>query len=171
VSPDGGVCRGDVLGCGVSSEALFAKIQCAQKGRVRRSDGVQRSGNALTCGVFEERFGGRLAFKLPSPSVERRAFPGSAAVVVDDGVAQNAIEPGDRRLLIAQAAGVLEGAHVCRLQNVFGEGAVIDSTGEKSKELLPQIDKRIGNCFFHWDGAGRELGSPPLAGWMSEHGG
>lgn len=57
------------------------------------------------------------------------------AVVVDAGVPQQPIEPGDDRLLIAQGAALFDSLDEGRLQNILGYFRRPNATLDKGEEL------------------------------------
>src|SRR5580692_9131974 len=79
--------------------------------------------------------GGRLSLlKFSGPAFERTVFRFPAACVVDDGVAQNRIEPRDDRAAITHGIGALERADVGALQDVLCERAVLHATLHKPQK-------------------------------------
>ena len=64
-------------------------------------------------------FGGEIA----GPLLEGTVFGGALAVVIDDGVAEDTVEPGDGGFVVAEGGGLLHGADVGGLDDVLGGGA------------------------------------------------
>lgn len=65
------------------------------------------------------------------------AFCGAVAVVIDDGVAEDAVEPGDGGGFGVQLGAVLDGAEVSVLQDIFRNGAGFHALFEEAEELFP----------------------------------
>ena len=132
----GGVGRGDVLRDGIGIESSLLQIYFAQQLCIGRRDDVERTGDALARGLLQLRIGCRRGFQFLCPTFKGCAFGGAAPIVVDDGVAEDAIEPGNGGLAGAQASPRLgdlglKGTQVGCLQNIFGDGATVDSALEE----------------------------------------
>ena len=102
VDADGGVADVDVLAPGEEFERGAGEVDffegLAVGGAKRRDDGGDAAaGDLLGLGV---RFGRMEEFA--GPLVEGAIFGGLAAVEVDDGVAEDAIEPGGDGLAVAE---------------------------------------------------------------------
>ena len=64
--------------------------------------------------------------------------------MVDDGVAQNAIEPGDGTFRFAQLRTALDGLEIGRLENVLG-GGIVDTAAQKLQETAV-LPGKAGDC-------------------------
>jgi len=151
---DCGVASGDGLRRCVSSQALFRQVDFAKERGVGGGKSVERAGDALAGGVHEKRIGRGFCFELARPTIEGRAFRGAAAMVIDEGVAQDAVEPGDGGFILAQLAGRFERTDVGRLQDVFSERAIAEAAIEKAEELPAEIEKRCWDWICHMQGVG-----------------
>ena len=64
---------------------------------------------------------------------------GFLAVVIDDGVAEDAIEPRDDVLLIGEFVAMFDGADEGRLEDVFGDSAGFDARFEEGQEAAVAV--------------------------------
>ena len=144
---DGGVGGGDVVGVRVEGEGLLVEVDGAEELGVAGRDEVEDAGETgadLVVGL-----GGWRGLEFVSKGFEGLAFGGAAAVVVDDGVAQDTIEPGDDRLFQAGYGVALQGAHVGGLEDVFGEGGAGNATAHEAEELAAVVEERVEGGFGH----------------------
>ena len=148
-------------------KGILGEINFSKERSVGCGQSVKRPCDALTGGVFEKRIGRGFGFEFTRPTIEGQAFRSAAAVVIDKGVAQNAVKPGDGGLILAQLAGGFERTDVGGLQDVFGERAINQAALEKAEELPAEIEERGCDWFVHEQGigAGEWLLLPP--GWLS----
>ena len=72
--------------------------------------------------------------------LEGAIFDGAVTVVVDDGVAEDTVEPGDGGFVTAEGGGLLHGADVGGLDDVLGDGARSYATLNEVEELLSLIN-------------------------------
>ena len=133
---NGGVARGDSgLGC-EGFKTLVCKVDAAENLAVGRLKGWKYLVDATADDLFGLRIGCSIGCKVVCPLLESAVFGGTVAIVVDDGVAQDAIEPGDGRLFIAQDGGVFDGADVGALDDVFRDGRGVDSALYEMEEVI-----------------------------------
>ena len=82
---------------------------------------------------------------LHAPSVydfrERAILYGAMPVEVDDGVAQDAVEPGHAGLAAAKFALAFQGPEISVLEDVFGDCRRRDSTLQEAQELAPLVEQ------------------------------
>ncbi len=125
-------------------QLAFLKIDCVEDFGVRRAQGWQHASDASADYRVWEAAGRRLAvsFKRRPPSAQSAFFDARSAVVVDDRVAENAIEPGDGRLIVAQPRSVLQSAQIGVLKNVFGDLCGPDAARQKA-EKKPSLRQQI----------------------------
>src|ERR1700733_9378677 len=83
--------------------------------------------------LFEFRFVACGSFS-PEQLVSFRAG-GPSAVMVDDGVSQDAVEPCHNALLVTELGTMLQGFHVGRLKDIFRCGGFTDASRDEAKEL------------------------------------
>ena len=100
-------------------------------------DVVDALADDLLGGRVELVFGGEVF----GPLLEGAIFGGAMTVVVDDGVAQDAVEPGDGGLVAAEGGGLLHGADVGGLDDVLGGGAGGYAAFDELEELLSLVDE------------------------------
>ena len=159
VGANGGVRGGDVVGVGVLLQGLLVEVDGAEEVGVAGGEGVEDAGKAGADLVVE--FDGGGGFELVREGFEGFALGGAAAVVVDDGVAEDAVEPGDDGLFGWGGLG-LEGADVGGLQDVLGEGGIFDAAPDEAEELAAVVEERIEGGLGH-KGMGRLSPAP----WFS----
>jgi hypothetical protein len=139
VGTDRRVAGADSLGVRIGGEGGLAKIDFAEQGGVRRGDCIERAGDALAGGLMEKRVRGGFRLELLRPALEGRPLGGSATIVVDDGVAEDAVEPGHGGFVLTQVAAGFKSAHVGGLKNVLRNGAIFDAALDKAKELIAKV--------------------------------
>ncbi len=93
--------------------------------------------------------GSRCRIQLARPALEGRSLCSASAVVVDDRIAQDAIEPCDRRLIFTQPSFRFQRTQIGGLQNIFCNGAIVHAALKKDEEAPAQIEKRIECAFCH----------------------
>jgi hypothetical protein len=71
------------------------------------------------------------------------------AIVIDHGVAEDAVEPGHYVFLIPHHGSPLQAFHKCGLQNIFRDSPRFDASLQKSQELPVAIHQAL-------DGLGRQ---------------
>jgi hypothetical protein len=85
--------------------------------------------------------------------LEDPALGSQTAVVVDQCVAEQAIEPRHRTRVVSQIPGVLHRPHEGRLQDLFGGGPVAHAALQEGKKLAMLSDERLDDR--RWRGGGR----------------
>ena len=139
VHADGGIVRRDAGPRGEVSQASFLQIDGLDGVAVLRLDVPEQGLDTLADLPFEQFIGflmvPQMGDELPGNAFRRPTL----AVIVGDGVAENAIELGDNALLVADGASFLQATHEGRLQNVFRGGLGLDPFFEEGQELLPSI--------------------------------
>ncbi len=99
---DGGISRCDAGSIGDCFKRFAVEFDLAENLAVCGLEFVEGPKNAVTGAVFCQRvwlgFGGDIL----RPAIEGAVFSGAMTVVVDDGVAQNAIEPGNNGISTPQ---------------------------------------------------------------------
>ena len=73
---------------------------------------------------------------------ERAALGVAPPPVIGQHVAQQAVEPRDRRFAVAQAAAAVHAAHVRLLQDLLGDVAPADALLQESEEARAVVDQR-----------------------------
>jgi hypothetical protein len=102
------------------------------------------------------------------PLLESAVFGGTVAIVIDNGVAQDAIEPGDGRFFTAQDRGVFDGADIGGLDDVFRDGRGVDSALYEMEEVISLLNQVSNGFYLHGAFPHREGGDggrflpPPL---------
>ena len=148
---DGCVGGSDLLGVSVEAEGLLVEVDCSEEVGVGGGDEVEDAGEAGADFVVKLDGGGGLEFVREG--LEGFALGGAAAVVVDDGVAEDAVEPGYDGLFRGLGAG-FEGADVGGLEDVLGEGWAFDAAPQEAEELAAVVEERVEGGLGH-EGVGR----------------
>ena len=120
VDADGCVRNADVIARGEVGQRRFLQVHIAKDIRVIWLERRQHSGDALADDIARQivrLYGG---FKLVCPLRESAVFEAAMPVEVDDGVAQDAVEPCGARLSAAQFSLTLQGTEIGVLQDIFG---------------------------------------------------
>ncbi len=139
--PDGRVRRSNALCSGIGGEAPLFQIYLTQQLGIGRRNHLERAGDTLTDRLFKLRFGGRGVFQFPRPAFEGCTFGGATAIVIDDCIAQDAIEPCNRRLIRTQPAPGLKRAEIRSLEDVLGEYTIVDAALKEREKATAQIEK------------------------------
>jgi hypothetical protein len=161
VEADGGVPRGDVGGFGKEIDGALGEVDGGENFAVGGTKVLDRlaeafADEALGVGV---RPGGGTGEELAGPGFEEAVVSGALAVMVDDGVAQDAVEPGGGRLVAANGGGLLEGAQVGGLQNVLRGGGVFYAVLQEAKKLAALGEQDVDG--LHDVGAAAAVELPP----------
>jgi hypothetical protein len=135
MNPDGGI-----VGCNSRlfakiGQSAFFQINPCQSLAILRLQSIQQSGNALAYVALKRGLRLNVRLKLAYQSL-RRSIRGSALpMVINDGVAQNAIEPGNGGLFVANRRAFLQTLDEARLQNVFRSFPDTDTVLNEFQEL------------------------------------
>jgi hypothetical protein len=129
-----------------------------------------QSGHALANGLMQLRL---ILVELIGQSCERTVCHSTPALLIDDGVAQHAIKPSHRRLVVVDSFGLGDATREGFLQDVFGQRAITDPLLQKPQELVTFSDEaakdRLVRCIHaakleaarqHWQGAELRLERP-----------
>ena len=116
-------------------QTALAEIDDGQSFTILRLERGQQLRNALADVVPDFRFSCLVGGKLAPPSFHGAVRCRAVPVVVDDRIAQNAIEPRDNALVVAQFAPALDAPHERRLQNVLRRGAGFHVPFNEGQEL------------------------------------
>ena len=119
--------------CGDGGGVAFLEVHVSEHLRVFGLEGRHQVVQALAHDVAQ--FGIEAIRFLASVLLLRAAFSVPPPVVVDEGVAKNAVEPGDGALVVAQLGGMLETACECGLEQVLGDGAASHPALQERKKL------------------------------------
>lgn len=120
-------------------------LQCLRIFRLQR---LGERGDAATDDRVELRFVRLHGAHLHSKGLDPPALRISAAGVVRDRVAQDAVEPSDRGLV--DLAHVLEASDQGVLKDFFGQGAVINATFDEREEFAVTRDQRRERVGSDW---------------------
>jgi hypothetical protein len=159
---DAGVGRGDAVLVGEVLEALTAEVGGAQDGGILRLELIDDAGEAGADLAFDLRRWLRRGLKLARPGLEGFASGLLAAVVVNDGVAQQAVEPGGCGFVEIGAVLMLIGAQVGGLKDVFRERGIGNAALNKGEELVSLREELIERGVRHRQGGGSVDASRPI---------
>lgn len=123
MDPDSGVASSDAGGAGEGFQRIARDIHLAKDLVIGRLEFVQHGVDALADDLFGLWIGRSLCYKILCPAIERTVFSRAMSIVIDDGVAQDAVEPGDGGLSVAQAGGLFGRTSVSALQDVLRSSA------------------------------------------------
>lgn len=146
---DGSVARGDSFCLCEGIERLFGEVDIANDLAIGGLEVFNDLADALTHDLMGCHVGLGLGQEFVRPSLESAVFGCSMAVVIDDGVAQDAIEPGYGRLVAAKFGGLFDGAHVGDLNDVIGGGGGVDTTLQEVEKLLPLAEEVVDRAGRH----------------------
>ena len=145
-----GVAGSDARGFGEGFEGIFAKVDAADDLAVLqlkgRKDLLDALADDVLCALVRRSFGDEIV----GPSFESAVFGSAVAIVVDDGIAQDAIKPGYGRLVVVERGGFFHRAHVSALEDVFGGRRSIDAALDELKESAPLKDEIVDGFRLHW---------------------
>ena len=153
VGADGGVAGGEFVAVGEVGEGCVGEIDFAEDLGVGGAEGGEDDLDAAADeGASGDVGGGGLGVgevQLGDPAIHRGGLGGVMAVVIDDGVAQDCVEPGDGRFVLAESSGLFERADVGDLQDVFCKRAVVDATLHEGKEALAAVEESLEGEIGH----------------------
>lgn len=142
VEADGGVIGGDAGLGGEFGGAAFLDVDELESMPVFGLEVIEEAGDAfayLIAQVGRRLFG----FDLAGKGFEGAAGGSLMAVMVDDGIAQETIEPGDDAFFVAEGATALESTDEGSLEEVFGEGGRGDAFFKERKELVTSREEQV----------------------------
>jgi hypothetical protein len=143
MNPDGGVVGRDARLFAQIGQTAFLQINPHQSLAILGLQSIQESGNALAYVAPKRGFRLDVPVKLADQSL-RPSISGSALpIIIDDGVSQNAIEPGDGGLFVANRRAFLKTLDEGRLQNVFRSFPGTDTVLNEFQELETAFEEAI----------------------------
>ena len=152
---DSRVRRTDAVLAGIGCKFTLGQIDLAQQFGITRFERFESAHDTSAGGVEELWLRGTGIGQFQSPALQRRNLGSAAAVVVDDGIAQDAIEPGNDGLFFPQPMRGLECAHIGRLQDIFGNRGLVDASTQESEELAAEIEQCMECGIGHGKPEGR----------------
>jgi hypothetical protein len=171
MNTDGGVACGDSRFFCEGLEARFSQIDTAEDFAIGGLHGLDGFGDALADDIVGLRVWCRFGGEILAPTLKSAIFGGAVAIVVDDGVAEDAVEPGDHGLFAAECGGLLDGAGVSGLDDVLGGVGGVDAPLHEVKELFALEDqvgdcRRLHGCGFSVRGGEEGSSAPPATGYL-----
>ena len=123
MGPNGGIAGGDAGFLCERFECVLCEVNFADDFGICRLELLEDVVDALTDDLLSGRI--KLSFdgKIVGPLFESAIFGGAMTIVVDHGVAQDAVEPCDGGLVAAERCGLLHRTDVGGLDDVLGGGA------------------------------------------------
>lgn len=141
VYPDGGISRGNAGLGGQVFQTSLPQIDGFERRSVLGLEGFQQTVEAATDFALGGVFGGCGGIQVFGPGIKQASFGCLVAVMIDDGVAQYAVEPGYRAFIVPEGVAALQAADEGGLQEVFGGGGVVYAFAEEGQELLPAVEQ------------------------------
>ena len=138
---DSGVSWRDSCLCGKGLQALLGQIDVAENFAVSGLHAEQSLTDALADNLLRLNVGDRLQSKVLSPALQGAIFCGAVTIVVNDRIAQHAIEPCRRGLFAAQGRNLFDGPDVGGLQNVFGGRGRVHTPLDEVEKLAALLDQ------------------------------
>jgi hypothetical protein len=136
---DGGIVGRDSRLAREVADVAIVEIDDLQRLAIFGLEGCEKAGNTLADLLTEEGIGLLNPGGLAAPGLQGALGSGAAAVMVDDGIAEDPIEPGDN-LLILDAGTAFDSAHEGGLEDVFGGFAGLDAALEEGEKLAVAAD-------------------------------
>lgn len=102
MNTNGSVAGGNSILRGEGFEAALGEVYVVKDLAVGGLHGEKDFADALANNLFSLGIGGGFDGEILSPAFKGAVFSGATAVVIDDGVAKNPVEPGDGRLFVAK---------------------------------------------------------------------
>jgi hypothetical protein len=146
---NGGVARGNSGPGREGFQALAREVDAAENLAVGGLDGGKDLVDATADDLLSLSVGCGFGCEVVCPLLESAVFGGTVAIVIDDGVAQDAIEPGDGRLFTAQDVGVFDGADIGALDDVFRDRGGVDSSLHKMEEVISLLNEAVNGFYLH----------------------
>lgn len=150
VSAHGGIARFQFVRRGKIGQGSAVEIDLAQNFCIGRFQGGQQLLNAAThdaaCELIFRTVPFRLSLQLFGPTFERSVLRVAAARVVNDGVAQDCVEPWNNRAAIEHALDTLESAEIGGLENILRERAVLHTALHECKKgsvAIEQVEETL----------------------------
>ena len=127
-----GVVRSDAEGPGHGAKGLLVQVHALDQLGVFRLESRQEPPKARADLATDLRFvGGGVLRQLGREQARLRS---GSAIVVDDGVSQQPIEPGHRAFSVTDGAGLLDAPDEGRLEDVLGLRAASHAAFEEGQE-------------------------------------
>ena len=123
----------------------FREIDLSKDLRVLGLQRGQQRVEAPTDDVAQLGIGMRMVTFVGRLALEDPTLGSPTAIVVDECVAEQAIEPGDRTLVVPQIYGMLHRTHEGGLENLFRGGPAAHAALQKGKKLAMLGDERLDN--------------------------
>ena len=131
---DGSILRRDARFLREFAELAILEIYDLQRIAIFRFEIGEKPRDALANFLAESRRGLFTFREFPSPDLHRSCRGGPVAVVIDHGVAKDAVEPGHYFFILNTGAS-LQSAGKRRLQNIFGHCPGLDPPFQKCQKL------------------------------------
>lgn len=130
-------------------KAEIGQIDITEDLAVGGLHGGQHLADAVTDDLLSFRVGSGLDCEVLCPALERTIFGCAVSVVVDDGVAQDAVEPGEGGFFAAELLRLFDGPDVGALDDVLGGGGRVHMFLYEVKESFPLGDEAGNGIDWH----------------------
>jgi hypothetical protein len=146
---DCSIARGNFcLGCeGFKTE--LGQIDVAEDLAVGGLHGGEHLFDAFADDLLGFRVGSSLGCEVLCPALKGAIFGCAVSVVVDDGVAQDAVEPRKGGLLAAEVGRLFDGTDIRALKDVLRGGRRVDMFLHEVEEQLPLGDEAGDHISLH----------------------
>ena len=141
VESNGRVARRDAAGARERLQALALELDATDRLGVIGAQRVHEAPHAGADHLGELGVAHVAAARLTAQGGQPAALGVGVAMVVDDGIAQDSVEPGQRRLVVAQRAAARQAAHERLLQDLLGRVARAHAPLEEGQEAGVVLDE------------------------------
>lgn len=141
MGPNGRVAQGNRVCLGIGGQGAFVQIHLTQEVGVGGRDHPKYTADALARRFRQLGLWKSGVLQFSSPAIQSGILRRTTAVVIDDRVTENAMEPGDNRSVGAQSAPSFESAEIRALENIFGNGVVADSPCQEREKTASLIEQ------------------------------
>ncbi len=165
VRPHGSIPRRQLVPLRKRTQRLFFQIYLAKNLRIRRLQRRQhvRNASADKCARRSIRCRHSCHIQLAGREVHHFALGRTPPIEVDHRIPQHAIEPRDRRIILAQTTRPLQRAHIGSLQNIFRKRRVRNAALHKREKSSAPVQQRLQCRFRHKNQGTRERRTAPAA--------
>jgi hypothetical protein len=132
--PHRSILRGDSSLVSEVAECAFLQVHDPQSKPIFGLEGLKKRGHTPADLIGELQRGTLVFRKFPHPGVHRTRRGISPAIMIDQGVAENPIEPG-HNLFALHAGATLQATYKCGLQDIFSDRSGLDAPFQERQKL------------------------------------
>ena len=137
---DGGILLCDARLLREVVELTVVQIDHLQRLSIFRLESREKRGNTLADFLPQHGIGLLNVRVFPAPCLHGPCSCGAVTVMIDHGIAQGAIEPGDN-VLVLHPSPSLQSAHKRLLQDVFGYGSGLDAPFQEGQKFAVSFNE------------------------------